>query len=82
MWKACAMKKKMVGAVIAATLVATAFQSGGCSITVDQATVDQFMNWLNNLDVSGSGTINLGHHGHGMHGGSGDSSMHGQSDSP
>jgi hypothetical protein len=58
MGKGHAMKRKIVGAVISAALMATAFQPGGCTLTVDQDTVNQVMDWLDNLDTSSGGSTN------------------------
>jgi hypothetical protein len=60
MWKACAMKRKIFGAMISAALVATAFNPAGCTVTVDQNTMNQVVDWLNTLDTSGSGMMNAG----------------------
>ena len=60
MWKTSARKRKIFGAIISAALVATAFNQSGCTVTVDQNTVNQVVDWLGNLDFSGSAMINPG----------------------
>jgi hypothetical protein len=53
MRKAVNVRKRIAGVAIAAALVATAFNPGSCTITVDENLVNQVSSWLDNLDTSG-----------------------------
>jgi hypothetical protein len=49
------MKRKIVGAVISAALIATAFSPGSCTISVNEDLLSQLTSWLDGLDASGTG---------------------------
>jgi hypothetical protein len=53
MRKTIAMKRKIVEAVLSAALIATAFNPGSCTVTVDENLINEVTTWLDNFELPG-----------------------------
>lgn len=56
MWTRLTRNRRLVAGIASALFIATAFNTGGCTVTVDENTMNQLLDWLDNLDTSGWGS--------------------------
>ncbi len=62
-------KRRLISTAMAAGLVACAFEGTTCTVNVDDAALQQLGDVISNLDITGSGTIQVGNGSHGGHDG-------------